>query len=140
MNTQQQAALEALVGRAITTDEVAQIDAFMAAGRLNEVTALLSAGRTKWVPFEIGNGTVLQVFGLAKGNAVLDIVYTDSTFRYVKPLMEQGRLRLDVPMTRATLEALVGSVITQADLDAMYALCTVDDPLTDAQVQAALEA
>lgn len=47
MTPQQQAALEALVGRALTGGEVAQIDALLPGRRDDQIAAILSVGRTE---------------------------------------------------------------------------------------------
>jgi hypothetical protein len=80
--------------------------------------------RARTVPTEVGNGTILEVLGLATGNALLDVMYGNSDFRHVKPLLEQGRLRLDSPLTRAALDSLVGFVLTEAQAEALKAKAT----------------
>jgi hypothetical protein len=99
----------------------------------------LSVGRTRVVPTEVGNGTILEVLGLSTGNALLDLINTNPDFRYVKPLVEQGRLRLDSALVQATLAGLVAAaVITQAQADALTALCKQADPVSAEEVQAAI--
>jgi len=61
------------------------------------------------VPTEIGNGTVLEVLGLTVGNALLDVLYTTADFRYVKPLLDQGRLRIDSAAARASLDGIAAA-------------------------------
>lgn len=80
--------------------------------------------RTKIVPLEIGNGTILETLGLTAGNALLDVIYNQPDFRHVKPLVEQGRLRLDSALVRATLNSLVPAVLTQAQVDSLIGLCS----------------
>lgn len=99
----------------------------------------LSQGRTKLVPTEIGNGTILEAIGLSAGNALLDVINTAPDFRHVKPLIEQGRLRLDSALVLGTLQSLVdATVITQAHADALVARATVPDPVTEYEVRAAI--
>ena len=76
------------------------------------IAAALSVGRTARTATEIGNGTVLEVMGITDGNTLLDFLFTTTDFRYVKVLLEQGRLRIDLDMVRSTLDALVPSVIS----------------------------
>jgi hypothetical protein len=65
-----------------------------------QIAAVINARtRTRPMPTEVGTGTILEVLGLNVGNALLDVIYNDPRFRYVKPLVEQGRLRLDLPLT-----------------------------------------
>lgn len=49
MTPSQQAALESVAGRELTTDEATQIDAWLPTRRDDLITDLLSAGRTKYV-------------------------------------------------------------------------------------------
>lgn len=122
---------------AIAADPALQ--ALAAAGSIGTIAATLSEGRTKLAPTEVGNGTILEVLGLTVGNALLDVINTAPDFRYVKPLVEQGRLRLDAPLTIAALQSLVPSVLTQAQADALVARAQAPDQVTDAQVQAAIQ-
>lgn len=64
----------------------------------NAIANVINSGRVKPNKVEIGNGTILEVLGLSVGNALLDIIYTDSNFRHVKHLVEQGRLTIDSPL------------------------------------------
>ncbi len=45
-----------------------------------------------FVTTEIGNGLILSTVGLEVGNALLDVLNGAPDFRYIKPLLEQGRL------------------------------------------------
>lgn len=98
----------------------------------------MSAGRMKFVATEVGNGTILEVLGLDVGNALLDLIYTNATFKYVKPMVEQGRLRLDSQLVRATLQSLVGTALTQAQADALIAKAQVADPVSEFDVRCAI--
>jgi len=103
------------------------------------ISAALSVGRTKVVPTEIGNGTILEAIGLTAGNALLDVLNTAPDFRHVKPLIEQGRLRLDSPLVIGTLGALVASgVLTQENADVLAARARVPDVVTPQQVSDAI--
>ncbi len=103
------------------------------------IAATLSNGRTKFVPTEIGNGTILETIGLAAGNALLDVLNTAPDFRHVKPLIEQGRLRLDSPLVIGTLAALVaGGVLTQEQADALIARAKAPDSVTPQEVSDAI--
>jgi hypothetical protein len=82
--------------------------------------------RTKLVATEIGNGTILEAIGLASGNALLDVLYTQPDFRHVKPLLEQGRLRLDSALVQLSIDGLATmNVITEAEADKLKALAVV---------------
>lgn len=98
----------------------------------------LSVGRVRWVQTEVGNGTILEVLGLTAGNALLDAINGNSDFRYVKPLVEEGRLRLDSALVRATLQALVGPVLTQEQANALLARAQAPDPIGEFEVRCAV--
>ena len=105
------------------------------------IAAALSVDRKKTVPTEIGNGLVLDTIGMTVGNALLDVLNNDAEFRYVKPLLEQGRLDISTPLARAALDGLVGVVtgFEQSHADALKALAEVDDIITPQDVAKALE-
>ena len=98
----------------------------------------LSAGRTRFVPTEIGVGTIIEVLGLASGNTVLDAINANPDFRHVKPLIDSGRLRLDSPFVRGVLATLVGVLITQEQHDALIAKAQVGDPVSERDVMLAI--
>lgn len=98
----------------------------------------LSAGRTRFVHTEIGVGTIIEVLGLATANAVLDVIYSAQDYRHVKPLLDQGRLRLDSAFVRATLQAMVPALLTQVQCDALLARAQVTDPVSEFDVRCAI--
>lgn len=147
MTPQQQSALAALAGRALTPAEVEQITALVAAGATQAIADILSVGRTRVQHTEVGNGTVLEALGLTVGNALLDVLLSTSPaspYRHVRPLLEQGRLRLDLAPAQMALASLVGVQIaagvtlTQEHVDALLSRTRVPDPITHTQVGAAL--
>lgn len=103
------------------------------------IAAALSLGRTKLVPTEIGNGAILETIGLATGNKLLDLISSAPDFRHVKPLLEQGRLRVDSSLVRATLDSLAPTLLTQGEVNALKALAERPDPISPQQVAQALE-
>lgn len=111
---------------------------------VDALVAALSAGRTRYVAREVGNGTVLEVLGLSVGNALLDLIQTHPAYRHVRPLLEQGRLRVDSAMARGTMQQLVGVEIAsgvtfeQQHADALSALAKVPDPVDRAAVWIAI--
>lgn len=103
-------------------------------------TAIIAAAlppAVQLVPTEIGNGTVLATLGLALGNALLDVLYTVPDFRYVKPLLEQGRLRIDQPAPRMAIDGLVGVVpgFTAPHAAQIKALAEVTMPVDEMAVR-----
>ncbi|KAI5914619.1 hypothetical protein [Thauera sp. 2A1] len=105
------------------------------------LAAALSEGRKRWKPTEIGVGTIIEVLGLAAANPVLDALYASPDYRHVKPLLEQGRLRLDVVAQAGLLEPLVaGGLLTQAQLDALVARAKEPAPVAEYDVRVAIYA
>lgn len=122
-------------------DEILTLDPALVASRDDvAIAAALSVGRKKIVPTEIGNGLVLATVGMAVGNALLDMINTADEFRYVKPLLEQGRLDISTPLARAALDGLVGVVagFEQSHADAIKGLAEVPDPVTFLEVSEVL--
>ena len=113
--------------------------ALLASRDYDAIAAFVSAGRKKPSTREIGNGTILEVLGLTAGNALLDVVNTAQDFRYVKPLVEQGRLTVGSALVQATVQSLVPmGVLTQPQADALCALGFEADPVTAQQVSDAI--
>ena len=103
------------------------------------IAAALSVGRTRWKHTEIGVGTIIEVLGLAAANPVLDALYAAPDYRHVKPLLDQGRLRLDVVAQAGVLQPLVTSeLLTQAQLDALIARAKEPAPVAEYDVRVAI--
>lgn len=103
------------------------------------LAAALSEGRARWKHTEIGVGTVIEVLGLAGANPVLDALYASPDYRHVKPLLEQGRLRLDIVAQAGMLQPLVGGgLLTQAQLDALTARSREPAPVAEFDVRVAI--
>ena len=103
------------------------------------IAAALSVGRTRYVETQIGVGTIIEVLGLAAANPVLDALYASPDYRHVKPLLDQGRLRLDTVAQAGMLQPLVtGGLLTQAQLDALIARAEEADPVDEYQVRIAI--
>ena len=103
------------------------------------IAAALSVGRTRWKHTDIGVGTIIEALGLAAANPVLDALYASPDYRHVKPLLDQGRLRLDVVAQAGMLQSLVtGGLLTQAQLDALIARAKEPAPVDEYQVRVAI--
>ena len=103
------------------------------------IAAALSVGRTRYVETQIGVGTIIEVLGLAAANPVLDALYAAPDYRHVKPLLDQGRLRLDVVAQAGMLQPLVtGGLLTQAQLDALIARAKEPAPVDEYAVRVAI--
>ncbi|MDB5937526.1 MAG: hypothetical protein JWQ01_4870 [Massilia sp.] len=82
----------------------------------------LAATRTRPNGREIGNGSILETIGVASGNKLLDEINSNTLYRYVKPLVDQGRLLIGSPLVAGTLLSMVPAIITQAEADRLVAL------------------
>ena len=103
------------------------------------IAAALSVGRTRYVETQIGVGTIIEVLGLAAANPVLDALYASPDYRHVKPLLDQGRLRLDVVAQAGMLQPLVtGGLLTQVQLDALIARAKEPAPVDEYAVRVAI--
>jgi len=112
----------------------------IAAKEHGQIAAMVSAGRTRPSAREIGNGTILETIGLAHGNAMLDVIYNDTNFRHVKPLLEQGRLIVGSPLVVQTINGMVaGGVIPSAAGAALLALTVEPAPVSVQEVIKAME-
>jgi len=113
--------------------------AALAARDCQALAELLSAGRTCGNDREVGYGTIIETIGIEEGNALIDFIKAQEGMRHVKPLLEQGRLRIGSPLVQVSLQAFVGAgAVTQANADALCALGLQPDPLTAQQVGEAL--
>jgi hypothetical protein len=98
----------------------------------------LSAARTRPNSREIGNGSILDTLGVASGNKLLDEINTNPLYRYVKPLVEQGRLLIGSPLVAGTLLSMVPEIITPAEADKLVALGNDPWPFSASEVADAL--
>jgi hypothetical protein len=112
--------------------------AALAAKDCAELARLMSVARVRANSREIGNGTILEVLGLATGNVVLDLINGNADYRHVKPLIEQGRLLIGSPLAQTTVQSLVPAVLTQAQADALCALGLEPHPYTAQELAEAL--
>ncbi len=111
----------------------------VAAREHGQIATLVSAGRIRPSATTIGNGTVLEVLGLETGNALLDVIYAEPTYRHIRPLLEQGRLIVGAQIVRSAIQALVPTVLTQAEADKLLALGIEPDPVSVQAVVSAME-
>jgi len=122
---------------AITKDEiVAKCSSELIASRdCHAIAEAVSAGRTKPSSIMIGNGTIIAALNdLTTANKLLDILHTDARFKYVVPLLDQGRLIISDQLVISTLQAFVPSVLTQEQADKLIAFAIVPDPVSFTEV------
>lgn len=103
------------------------------------ISRILSVGRVRANRREIGNGSILETLGIAAGNTLLDVINENVDFRYVKPLVNQGRLMIGSALVQATVQSMVPAVLTQAQADALCALGFEDDIVSVYDIARALE-
>lgn len=144
MTPAQKSALEGIVERALTPAEVEQIDPLLDPDNRNDtaIAAILSVGRVRPVPTEIGIGTVLAKLG-AGGGAFLDaleqIGQQDANVKWSMVLIRDGRFRIDMPESRAAMQALANQVSDlAAGIAALLTLGFEPDPLPVVDVSRAL--
>lgn len=129
MTPEQREALEALVNRSLTLEEIENIDILLPQRNDVAIAEILSIGRVKFNTREIGNGTLLEVLGLETANNLLDVINTDPRFKYVKPLLEQGRLVIGTALVQATLSSFSPAILTIEQVEMLKNLGVDKDPI-----------
>jgi len=89
---------------------------------------------------EIGNGTILEVLGLELGTSVLDIINSIPTYKYVVPLLEQGRLSIGSEVAQSAVQAFVPGLLAQEQADSLKKLGWQPNPISEFDVRCALYA
>ena len=106
------------------------------------VAAALSEGRTKLAPTEIGAGTILAALGEGGGaflDALVEIGAVNRNVYWTMDLIRQGRLRIDLPATRAGMHGLAAAAPSLAPaVTALLTLGYESDPIDVGAVSAAL--
>lgn len=122
----------------------AQFAEHVAARRDAQIAAALSEGRTKLVPTEIGSGTILAALGEGGGaflDALVAIGESNRNVYWTMDLIRQGRLRIDLPATRAGMQGLAAAVPSLAPaVQALLTLGYEPDPIALDDVSNALNA
>jgi hypothetical protein len=119
--------------------EAACTPELIASGEHGEIAALVSVGRTRPSSTEIGNGTILEVLGLTLGTQVLDVINSTPAYKYVVPLLEQGRLLIGSVVAQAAVQAFVPALLTQAQADSLKSLGIAPAPVSVGEVIEALK-
>ena len=138
MTPQQQTALEALAGRALTTGEITTIDGYLPNRRDDQIAAMLSSGRVRVQKTLGGIGTVLEALGPVDGAALLDQLEAQAAtvpaVKWAFVLINRGELDFGSPATRAMIDQLLPAPVGAV----LKAVAEVADPLTVGQVSDAL--
>ena len=147
MTPSQRGALTSVVGRALTDTEVLAISPLLDPNNRNDtaIAAILSAGRTRYLPTQIGVGTILSTLrGVGAGGGVfldtlMAIGEVDRDIHWTMKLIEAGALRIDLPEVREGMQQLaIAAPTVAAGIEALLALSAMPDPLDVASVSAAL--
>ena len=64
---------------------------------------------------EIGVGTILDVMGLDAGNSFLDVIFTQPQFRYIKLVIEAGKLDVSLTSVRDHIDQLSSLGVMSAE-------------------------
>lgn len=142
MTPAQQTALQGLVARTLTADEVIALDSLLPDRNDVAIAAILSTGRVKSQPTPIGIGTVLAVMAPSGGaflNAIESKGATDANVKWALKMIEQQTFDVGHPVTRAQLEAFAADTPAMATaIDALMAVAETADPIHYNAVSAAL--
>ena len=127
-------ALTLLVGRELTAGEIDALGPLVAVRNDVAIASLLSIGRVKHGPTQIGTGTIMAVFG-DRGGAFLDAVEalgkTNSNVRWGFDPVLRGVLDLSIAAGRAQVELLKTELPAYAeDLDRLLQTGVVVDPVS----------
>ena len=142
MTPAQQSALESVVGRALTQDEITQLDPLVTARNDVAIAQVLSVGRARPKSTPIGIGTVLAVMA-PNGGAFLDsleaIGASDPNIKWVLKLIEQGTFDVGMPASRQQMTAYAQAVPSIAEgIYALLQLGLEPDPIQISSVSGAL--
>lgn len=141
----QKCALEAVKGATLTQQEIDKITPLLDPDNRNDaaIATILSAGRTRPVDTDIGIGTILAKLG-ANGGAWLDSIEAvgqqDSNVKWAMALIRDGRFRIDMPESRAAMQALAVAVPALADgINVLLTSSVTPDPIAPARITQALD-
>ena len=142
MTPEQQTALESLVDRMLTNEEVTEIDQYLPQRNDVAIADVLSRGRVRASTCLIGIGTILSVLNPIAGGAALDALEAmkanNSAVKWAFYLLESGNLDIGLPATRLQVDALVGPVFSHEQAAALKAIAEEADPINYNSVSDAL--
>lgn len=85
-----------------------------------------------------GKGHVLSVLGMDAGNAFLDVIDTDPAYRHVKDILARESFDMGLDVSKAGVQAMVPTIITQDQADLLIALGEDVVPVSEYDVRCAL--
>lgn len=142
MTLDQQTALEAVAGRALSSEEIQVLDPLVSLRNDVETAKILSRGRIKVQPSPIGIGTVLAVMAPLGGeflNALESMGATDANVKWALKMIEQSTFDVGHSVTRVQLEKFASSVPEMAAaVGALLVVAEVADPINYNTVSDAL--
>ena len=103
------------------------------------IADVVNVGRTRSQKTAIGEGTILDVLGMAVGNAFLDVIDTVADYRHVKKIISRGDFDVSTTTSQTGIQAMVPAVLTQGQADNLKALGIVPAPVGVVDVALALE-
>lgn len=103
------------------------------------ISSQVNIGRVKPSESTIGIGIILSTIGLHDGNSLLDIINTNPDFRYVKTLVNEGRLIVSDPLTTSSIQMMADvGVILQESANKLLALAYIPNPISEYDVRCSL--
>ncbi len=106
------------------------------------IASMVSAGRTKTVETRIGLGKVLSTLGATDGAEVLDkleaATAVSKPLKWAFRLLSMGDLDIGNAQTIGQIDALTGAIFTPDQAALLKGIAVVADPVSAAQVEAAM--
>lgn len=142
MKLAEQSALQALVGRALSAEELLALEPLVEARNDVGTAAALSAGRVKHGPTQIGPGTIVAVLGDA-GGAFLDdlqaLGQTDRAVYWAMNPITRGVFDLSIQAARTSLANLKAKMPDHVGhIDTVLTIGLMPDPIPFDQVSRVL--
>ena len=138
MTPQQKQALEALAGRSLTAEQIAEIDQHLPTRRDDLIAQVLGDGPPRVVKTLGGIGMVLEALGPVDGAAVLDqleaLTGTVPAVKWAFVLVNRGELDFGSAATRAMIDQLLPGPVGAS----LKAIAEVRAPIAVGQVSDAL--
>lgn len=133
MTPEQKIALESLVGRELSEQEITDIDPLLRDRQDIQIAEILSVGRVRLVETYVDEGKILSTIGLVAGNALLDAIDADPLFKHAKKQLTNRGLDVSQALVRQSLDAMAASEFVSGfekpHADAIKNLARQPDPV-----------